>query len=206
MRAWIICIVLVLPGCFGSDGGAPASFEDSFEEGFRDWRVDEHVPDDPNNPGFKVSAGASISDQARSGGNALRFHLDGRQDDGTVWVERTVPFDAGATYRFNVSFWAWSESESFNTLAYAVAYLGPDDPEREEDFPEPMQNSRQDELGFGGLREPLDRAEGWEEYSFTWDGEVPDNGGLFLAIGISAVWETEMQYDLDDVQVTASKR
>lgn len=200
----VLLAILLLTGCLGSTTYEPR-VDDSFEGGMGPWQQDEHLPDDPNNPGAKVGGNASAGDRARTGDKGLRLAIDGRQDDGTIWVERALNYEPGTRYAFNASFWAWSASESFNILAHAVAYLGPDDPEREEDFPQPMQNSGTEEFGHGGLREPLNRAQGWERYTFTWVGTIPDDGVMHFAIGISAVWETEMVYDIDDVMFVASQ-
>ena len=63
--------------------------KEDFENGFGEWTIDADVPLDPNNPGHFV--GWSItrsSDIASSGLYSLKFFIDGRQDDGTIWIEK----------------------------------------------------------------------------------------------------------------------
>lgn len=223
MRILAFLVLFLLVGCTepdgdGSDGtttttgtttqttgtdtsrpdGSPGLSED-FEQGIAAWGMERDLPDDPNRGGEVAWNITPTPEEARSGGWSIRFALDGRQDDGTIWVFQDLPMPDQA-YDAEVSYWAWSRSESFNVLAHTVAYLGPDAPRAEGDFPAPGQNSATDDLGHGGLREPLDQAEGWMEYTFTW--RVPaDVDVVHLAIGISAVWETEMSYPVDDVEV-----
>jgi hypothetical protein len=192
----------VTAGC-GSDGGTEYRLSEGFETDLREWETGADVPDDPNHPGRPVDWSITRStERAATGDASVRYALDGRQDDGTVWVVRTVSVDPGRRYSADVSALAWSRRESFNTVAHLVAYLGPDRPTSEQSFPGPMENSTGADRPAGGLREPLDRAAGWEEYAFTWASPRLESGTLSLAIGISAVWETEMTYFVDDVEAT----
>lgn len=137
------------------------------------------------------------------GGTGLRYYLDGRQDDGTVWVVRPVPVEPGHAYDVRVEARAHSQSDSasFNTLAYLMAYAGTTPPEGEGSFPRPNTNSTGEDWPTGGLREPLDRVAGWETYAFEWTSPVVAGDRLYVAVGISAVWETEMTYFLDEVRI-----
>lgn len=78
--------------------------------------ADADVPEDPNNPGqlveWHISCASNIS---YSGQKSLEFFIDGRQDDGTIWIETQIK--AGRISRVKVSFWLYSEQESFNELA-----------------------------------------------------------------------------------------
>ncbi|WP_459192427.1 hypothetical protein [Halosimplex sp. J119] len=104
---------------------------------------------------------------------------------------------------FSVSFEAWSESESFNTLRNVVAYLGPEEPSEEGDFPDPGANSSAiPQSPYGGLREPLHLSEGWREYTFDWEpDEVPQS--LYLSLGVAVVWEADATHYLDEIEVAA---
>ena len=117
--------------------------------------------------------------------------------------EVPTPEDAA---RVRVSLSLWSESESFNLLRHAVARLGPEPPETEQDFPDPGQNTSTLPDGpYGGLREPLHLTEGWREYSFEWN--VPaDVAQLFVSAGVSVVWETDATHFVDDVRVEFTSR
>lgn len=176
---------------------------EDFEKGIRQWRKGADVPQDPNREGQNVSWSISSSrDEAHGGDYSVNFTLDGSQDDGTIWLVRPLQVTSGQTYRANVSAWAWSASESFNTLAHLVLYLGPERPVLEEDFPPPGENTTGDpDAERGGLREDLNKQEGWREYRFAWQVPPDNNGTLWAAVGISAVWETEMTYYVDDLRI-----
>lgn len=198
-----------LAGCLANgDSSPPVTFSDGFEAGFAGWERDADVPDDPNNPGSPVAWEIDRSTaRAASGSASLRYFLDGRQDDGTIWVVRPVTVEPGRAYDVEMQATAWSASESFNTLAYLVMYAGPTRPTAEGSFPEPGANSTGAGVTrTGGLREVLNQAEGWRDYAFTWETPELEAGSVSIAVGISAVWETEMTYFVDDVAVTATAR
>ena len=184
-----------LPG--SSDGDDGPLFEASFEEGF-DWETAAHIGPEEDVADFEWAIERSDA-QASDGDWSLSAFTEGDHDDGTAWA--TTELSPGGTAAFEVSFEAWSESESFNILRNVVAYLGPEPPETEQDFPDPGQNSSNvDGAPYGGLREPLHLAEGWYEYSFTWEPEsVPET--LYLSLGVSVVWEADATHYLDSVRV-----
>lgn len=234
MRLFLVVTVLslTLTGCAGPDGsdapsgtsptaspstspGGPADAPSrldrffDFEDGLGNWSRDADVPDDPNRPGEPVDWNITrtnetgYEDHVHVVGHpvhSVRFCLDGRQDDGTIWLEQTLPLAPG-TYDVEAELQAWSRSESFNTLAYVVLRVGSGDAEREEDFPPPHHNGATS-ASAGGLREVLDQQAGWKRYNTSF--KVETDGGLQVAFGISAVWETEMCYDLDAVRVQAT--
>lgn len=97
---------------------------------------------------------------------------------------------------------AWSRSESFNEVRYLVAYLGPTRPAKEGDFPQPGENSTgKVKPPFGGLREPLDWSEGWEDYRFEWDSPRIETTRLYFAVGTTAVWEAHRTHFIDDIEL-----
>ncbi len=168
-------------------GEEPIVFNDSFENGLAAWTQGSDVPEDPNNPGQPVAWLIEQSDeQADDGQYSARFYLDGRQDDGTIWLVREFDVTAGRTYAVTLSFSLWSESESFNTLAKVAAYAGGKAPDVEEDFDVNMA---------------ANEVAGWETYAYVMDATATSNGKIRVAFGISAVWETEMTYYIDDVSV-----
>jgi hypothetical protein len=117
---------------------------------------------------------------------SARFTLDGSQDDGTIWLTR--PFDVAAeeSFRVQLTFDLWSASESFNTLANVAATAGSRPPREENDF---------------NLGQPANQSEGWRTYEYEFDVRSGSEGEIWVAFGISAVWETEMTYYVDDVRV-----
>ncbi len=82
----------------------------------------------------------------------------------------------------------WSPSESFNTIAEVVAYIGEDNSEVEDDF---------HVLGAA------DQVAGWKAYSLSVGINTGSLGEVFVAFGISVRWETEMSYFADSVEITA---
>lgn len=201
---------MVLSGCLSIDDDAPETvgFADGFEEGFTGWTRDSDVPEDPNNPGNPVAWMITRStERAAAGSASLRYYLDGRQDDGTIWIVQGISVEAGHAYDVSMRTDAWSASESFNTIAHLVMYAGPGRPSSEGSFPEPGTNSS--DAGVtdnGGLREPLNQAEGWIPYAFSWKTPELETETIYIAVGISAVWETEMTYFVDDVKLSATPR
>lgn len=202
-RAPIIILLstaLALAGCANTEEGPVG---EDFEKGIRDWEKGADIPQDPNRPGQEVSWSIDASrEQAHSGSYSANFTLDGSQDDGTIWLVRPVRVVDGQAYEANVTAMAWSQDESFNTRAHLVMYLGLDRPVAEEDFPPPGNNTRdQPTAPRGGLREALDQQAGWREYNFTWNVPADNNEVVWMAIGISAVWETELTFFVDDLEI-----
>jgi hypothetical protein len=185
----------------GTPGG-PVTFTDGFEDG-GDWTTDASMGSDACDE-FQWMIERS-DERARSGSYGLRVFTEGRYDDGTAWATTSIEIENRA-YDAEASVWAWSESESFNTLRHLVARLARDRPEVEEDFPEPNTNTSENpDAPVGGLREPLHRAEGWEEYRFRW--QVPaGEGPLYFSAGVSVVWESDIVHFLDDVEVRLTPR
>ena len=195
MRIAGICISMTLAGLMSGTGclpPAPIEFTDSFDNGLNQWTQGADVPLDPNNPGQTVAWSIEVSqDQAHSGHQSARMTLDGSQDDGTIWLQRAFDVSTGQAYTVSVSFWLWSESESFNTLAKAAAYAGPAAPVGEANF---------------DVSQPANQVAGWRQYSYQFESAGNQTGELFVALGISVVWETQVTYYIDDVQVEIRPR
>lgn len=188
---------LGLAGCTTPGQEAPL-FEESFESGLERWETAASIGPEEEQSAFDWEIGRS-QEQALAGSWSLEVFTEGDHDDGTAWA--TTELSSAGADAFEVSFSAWSASESFNTLRNVVAYLGPDAPTEEGDFPDPgMNTSALEGAPNGGLREPLHLAEGWREYSFGWEPEdVPET--LYLAVGVSVVWEADATHYLDTVTV-----
>ena len=70
------------------------TFFDDFENNMSNWTIDSQVPEDPNNPGHSVVWLVERStNQSFSGNYSVLCWIDGRQDDGTIWITR------GASWR-----------------------------------------------------------------------------------------------------------
>jgi hypothetical protein len=88
--------------------------------------------------------------------------------------------------KVTVSFWLYSEEESFNTIAAVVGYSGTRNPETEEDL---------EVLGAAN------QVTGWKQYSFEATVITGSSGDVWVALGISVRWETLMTYYVDDVEI-----
>jgi len=168
----------------------PVRYDEGFEENFGRWIGDADVPPDPNNPGSLVDWNVSrVTSPVKSGQYSVEFYIDGRQDDGTVWIERKLSVKTNSKIQVKVSFDFYSESESFNVIASIVGFAGTSNPEVEADF-----------TVLGQANE----VSGWKSYTHTATVNTGSSGEVWVAIGISVRWETEMTYNLDDVKVTIS--
>jgi hypothetical protein len=157
------------------------------EENFGEWTTNKHVPLDPNNPGHPVQWHIRrVSNISHSGTYSVELFIDGKQDDGTIWLERKINVKENAQIRVSVSFWLYSEQESFNTIAAVVAYAGIVKPKVEDDFVV---------VGFAN------EAAGWKNYVYTADLTTDSNGEAWVAVGITVRWETYMTYYIDDVRI-----
>jgi hypothetical protein len=79
--------------------------------------------------------------------------------------------------------------------------------ESESDFPDPSVNTTTlDEPPYGGLCEPLHLAEGWRPYRFEWSTPPLMTGTLYVATGVSVVWEADATHYIDDIAVDITPR
>ena len=117
----------------------------------------------------------------------MELYIDGKQDDGTVWIEREFSAKRNTQIQVEVTFDFYSESESFNVIAAVVGFAGTSNPEAEADF-----------TVLGQANE----VSGWKRYTHTATVNTGSSGKVWVAVGISVRWETEMAYNLDDVKVT----
>ncbi len=201
-------------GCIGGDDNAaendngngngtpdPVTFEASFEDGLDTWEQHSHIGPDASGE-FEHSI-EQTDERAYDGEHSVAIFTEGTYDDGTAWIDHPIEIESGHAYEAEASVYAWSPSESFNVVRQLVAYLGPEQPTEEFDFPQSGENSSDwGESDNGGLREPLQRAEGWEEYSFTWETPTLDVEELYFAVGVTVVWEADRIFWIDDVSVS----
>jgi len=158
---------------------AAAGSPESFETGFGGWR--------PDTDGLAPVADVTRSTkQAYDGIFGLRVFMDGRQDDGTTWVERKLAVKPNAKVRVTLTFWLWSERESFVNKWAVVAAAGVRDPERESDFT------------IVGQTEDV---AGWKQYELAETFTADSTGTIWVAMGTSVLWETEREHFLDYVTV-----
>ncbi|WP_135364308.1 hypothetical protein [Halosimplex halophilum] len=200
LRSGALLTGAAVAGCASAPGTDPL-FAEGFEESDERWTRHGHIGPEESQDAFEWDISLS-EERAAAGEWSLAVFTEGDHDDGVAWVTAELPTPEDPS-TFSVSFRAWSESESFNVLRNAVAYLGPEEPTEEGDFPDPGANSSAvPDAPYGGLREPLHLAEGWREYAFDWDpDEAPER--LFLSVGVAVVWEADATHYVDDIEVTA---
>jgi hypothetical protein len=168
----------------------PLIYDEGFEEDFGGWTGNADVPPDPNNPSSLVDWNVSrVTSPVKSGQYSVELYIDGRQDDGTVWIEKALSMKRNSQIQVKVSFDFYSESESFNVIAAVVGFAGTSNPEVEEDF---------------AVLGQANEVSGWKRYTHTATLKTGSSGEVWVAVGISVLWETEMTYNLDDVEVTIS--
>jgi len=164
------------------------TFFDDFENDFGNWTIGSQVPEDPNNPGQSVEwLVERSSNHSYSGNYSVLFWIDGRQDDGTIWITRKLTFEPNSEKSVNISFQLWSGEESFNTLAAVVGYIGENKPQAEDDF---------QVLGAAN------QVSGWRAYSLSNEIVTANTGEVYVALGISVRWETELIYFADSTEIT----
>lgn len=155
----------------------------SFESALDGWAVGTDLPEDPENPGHPVEARASpATEHAAHGQRALELFIDGRQDDGTIWVQQPVDFNDVETLAVAVH----SPGQSFNTITKVAAYAGPS----------PAKGTELTESDFN-TEQSLEDHDGWKVYEYP----IETDATGIVAVGISVVWETEVTRYLDDVRV-----
>lgn len=181
-----------LAGCTGDGETSPTATRtetpqkmlrnDSFEDGLTGWTVGRDLPTDPNADGDRpVTSSVSVTDHLASDGDrSCALSIDGRQDDGTLWVQQNV--DLGGYDRLAVDL--YSRQESFNVIAKVAAYTGP------------VPESGLLERDFDTTEAVEDHA-GWKTYEY----DITHEGTGLAAVGISVVWETELTRYLDDVRL-----
>ena len=166
-------------------------FKQDFEDGLADWTAGFDLPDDPNNPGNLVVWEVVPSDErVFAGDRSLKLFIDGRQDDGTVWLAGEFPSYPRQNTDVNVNFRFWSPFKGgFNNLAFVVGYVGPKEPRAERDFK---------------LLTPIVEVGEWDLLSFSFS--VPPNKAesVWVAVGFTVTWESEQTYYIDDVVVEVS--
>ncbi|MGQ9539001.1 MAG: hypothetical protein ACUVTE_05425 [Candidatus Bathycorpusculaceae bacterium] len=167
----------------------PQKLLENFEDGFGEWVADADVPQDPNNPGHPVEWHIHrVTGISHSGQYSLELFIDGRQDDGTIWIERRTALKKRSQVK--VSFWFYNEQESFNTRAVVCVYIGTDNPKVEGDF-----------YVLGAADEVAE----WRNYTYTATVDASASGELWVAVGISVRWETYLTYYIDDVEIEVSE-
>lgn len=180
---------VVLTGCIKK---SEILLKESFEGEVFEWSIGKDLPIDPNTQ-LPVNASAWITDsRARTGNMSLVLQIDGRQDDGTIWIQRSINLTDMKDGKIRIAFYVFNEETSFNVIAKVVAFIGVIAPSNESDFVE---------LGNAN------RESGWIEFYLEKQFQFEKtHSELWVAIGITVAWETMLKYEVDDITVTAEYR
>jgi hypothetical protein len=192
LLSWLVGLFVLTSGCdyfpIPGDGSAtlPISYYEFFENGLGNWSKGSDLPDDPNRPGRKVDWHIETSAlQKQDGTYSAEFYLDGTQDDGTIWLSRSFKVPMGKPVSAHIYLSLWSESESFNKLAEIVAYAGAKPASLESDFSD---------------RRLTNETKGWKAHHYQIN-VLQHNGLIWVAFGVSALFETQLKYYIDTVKI-----
>lgn len=158
---------------------------EGFEAGLQRWHKGSDVPPDPVTRQPVAWEIDLSSEQVIEGNWATRWSLDGRQSDGTIWLVTLLSVHKNRPLAVTLSLQLWSPAVSAQPRAWVVAYAGSLRPVEQAEFT---------------FREPTDKRAGWQRYQFA----IPvgsTEGELWVALGISAVQKTLLEYFMDDLRV-----
>ena len=97
----ILTVISVLAGWYFHP--KKVIYTEGFEEGFSGLEGDADVPQDPNNPGSLVDWKVSrVTSPVKFGQYSVELFIAGREDDGTVWIERELSMKK--THKFKLGF------------------------------------------------------------------------------------------------------
>jgi hypothetical protein len=153
-----------------------------FDGTFEGWQQQWHKESETGTDGVVTLDPARGFDDSSS----LKFDMgDGFGDDGTLWIEREFPAEAGVPLPLLVRFQLFSVDQSdFNNFE-VKAFLGADDPTVQTDF-----------TTIGST----DAVAGWAEYSYQATIE-PTSDAAWVAVGVRVAWEGHRDYWIDHVSV-----
>ena len=153
---------------------------ESFESGMGAWQADT----DGRARAWQIYR---TTDQSVDGSYALGLYLDGRNDDGTIWIERKFTARPNATVSVSASFWLYSATSGDVNTWPVVGYAGNHDPETTADIRSVV----------GVLNK-----KGWTQYTFTRKVATDSTGTVWVAAGIWATYETIRTNYLDLVETS----
>jgi len=124
------------------------------------------------------------------GDYSICLEIDGRQDDGAVWIERAFSVDADDidSKYVKVSFYIYSENIGMNIRAHIFASVNTTNPSIEEDFDFKTTTITSDSY-----------LNGW--YKFSTTVKILPLDQIWVAIGIKVAWETFLKFYIDNVSV-----
>lgn len=160
------------------------NYNESFEFGFGDWVYDFDTPKEYQTGRNRLSFIHPTRDQAYKSKQSLFAFLDGCGDDGTIWIERSVPVPRYSNITVKFSFAFGIQSDIATTIMYFMDLYNP---EVEVDFNEAGMHN------------------GWNYYSFKKKIYTGSRNRLWLGGGYSARWETLLSKYMDAFTVSITK-
>jgi hypothetical protein len=173
---------IALSGCVSF---SQVILEEDFETGMGQWEEGRDLPIDPET-GEPLNASISIVEWGRNG-QSLLMTIDGRQDDGTLWIQTRQEVNRTGEIVVEIEFYLYCENASFNIIAHPVAFAGTSPPVGEDSF---------HKLGNANPEA------GWNLFTVEITLTMGEQDELHIALGITVAWETWMSYAIDDVRVT----
>ena len=130
---------------------------------------------------FGTFAAQAVLVRLYDGHHSLFMAFDGRSDDGTIWIERSLPVDAESSIVVDLS---WAFGVESNLATAPVYYIGFNDPEAEDDFTW------------------LPLHDGWYLHRVREAMNTGKHTRLWVAVGFTVAWETPVEHYLDAVTIS----
>ncbi|ELZ10961.1 hypothetical protein C479_09128 [Halovivax asiaticus JCM 14624] len=190
-------------GVAAADDAATVSHHETFANGLDGWSIDADVADGVEE-GTDWSVGVT-EDRSLVDGRAASLTLDATAGHGGIWIAREFDVEPGTAYYGDIGVSGWSPVESEIDLSRIRVYAGPESPTSLEDFPTALEAWRL-HGEVGGLVEPLNRTEGWDEFQTGWETPALSTDTITLAVGIQSAWEIDLEHAIDDVVIELEPR
>jgi len=162
---------------------------ESFEQGFGEWVIDNDVPGHmvPDSGYVQMDwAVGRIDTNAYDGEWSLQFFINGTMDDGTVWIERTIPVMPNTWCSVEVDFHVVG-APSEVTDGYIAVVLDTLDPEMEGDME--------------GMA--IEMPASWQTHIYQRTIYTGERDVIWIAVGFSVTWETPAFYKfLDAIKIS----
>jgi hypothetical protein len=157
---------------------------ESFETGFGPWTFDTQVyGEQPFDPRVE-----RVSDQAHTGHTSIFLSALGYNDNGALWLERSITLPAG-TYDLGLTVWLYSFSEAPIGAWSVVSQIGTANPEFQDEFE---------------WLDPANLQIGWRPYPFRRQITLTETGRVWFASGLRINFESEAGWHFDDYTIEIS--
>lgn len=176
--------------CLGVTAAADVTIDgdieivESFETGFGPWTFDTQVYGElPFDPRIE-----RVTDQAHTGNTSVFLSALGFNDNGGLWLERSITLPAG-TYDLGITVWLYSFAEAPVGAWTVGARIQTSNPEEQYEF---------EFLGSGGMQA------GWREYPLRRQITLTETSRVWLAAGLFINFEVEQGWHFDDYTIDIS--